>query len=75
MADNNIKFFTDKTVEFSKLMENVRKVWELNPSQSLYFKVDGRILKPSRLVGDIYEHKKAEDGFLYIQVSDVDPWG
>lgn len=32
MADNNIKFFTDKTVEFSKLMENVRKVWELNPS-------------------------------------------
>lgn len=28
-ADNNIKFFTDRNVEFSKLVENIRSIWQL----------------------------------------------
>lgn len=29
LADKNIKFFTDRNVEFSKLVENIRSVWKL----------------------------------------------
>lgn len=67
LADQNVKFFTDWNVEFSKLLENVRQIWELNEKETLFFSTgNNQVINPSKAIGDVYDKFKDEDGFLYI---------
>ena len=75
-ADNNIKFFTDRSVEFQKLIDNVREIWSLNEKETLFFTANlTTIINSNKDVGSIYDQYKSEDGFVYIQVNNMKTLG
>lgn len=76
IANNNVKFFTDRNVEFSKLLENVRQIWELEEKETLFFSTGNNIvINPNKNIGDLYDKFQSEDGFLYIQVNNIKSLG
>lgn len=75
-ADQNVKFFSDKNVEFKKLSDNLRQIWKLKENEALFFSInDEKIINPAKMIGEYYEKYRNDDGFLYIQVDNIDSLG
>eukprot|EP01098_Paradermamoeba_levis_P013538 TRINITY_DN619_c0_g1_i3.p1 TRINITY_DN619_c0_g1~~TRINITY_DN619_c0_g1_i3.p1 ORF type:complete len:104 (+),score=28.01 TRINITY_DN619_c0_g1_i3:237-548(+) len=70
------KFLAPSELKVEKFMEEIRKHIKLTPEKSLFIFVGkGTTLQPNRLMGEVYEKYKDEDGFLYITYSGENTFG
>jgi len=62
---------------FYLVIEHIRqKISKIDSSQALFCFVNNKsIVKPGTTVGEVYTKYKAEDGFLYVEFSDVNVYG
>ena len=60
------KYLVPNDMTMSKFIFVVRKRIELDSSQALFITVNGSMAPASQTVGELYDDKKDEDGFLYV---------
>ncbi len=60
------KFLIRDTVTIGQLLLIIRKNIELDSREALFFSVGHNIPNTSNTLGEVYEHYKDDDGWLYI---------
>lgn len=72
------KFLVPNTMTISHFLFNIKtKLYKSDSTstQSLYLFVNGTLLTSTTTFAEIYENKKDEDGFLYIQYASEETFG
>lgn len=69
------KFLVPKDMSITKFMYIVRKRIKVKPEEALFILVNGELINGNKLMGDIYENKKDEDGFLYMTYTSENTFG
>mmetsp|Transcript_12242 Transcript_12242/g.23233 ORF Transcript_12242/g.23233 Transcript_12242/m.23233 type:complete len:122 (+) Transcript_12242:35-400(+) len=70
------KFGFPKTATASSLIYKTRQHLKLNQTEGIFLYLsDGTLLQRDNSLGDLYEHKKDEDGFLYVVVAKQEELG
>ena len=69
------KYLVPKDMTMSQFIFVIRKRIQLEPSQSLFIMVDHRLVRSNDHLGDIYDDRKNEDGFLYVTYSSENTFG
>ena len=76
MADiDKNKFLVPKDMSITQFMYIVRKRIKMKPEEALFVLVNGGLINGNKLMGDIYENKKNEDGFLYMTYTSENTFG
>lgn len=60
---------------FTKLNEALRRTLKLGSQHSLFYLIQNRIVKVDNTFGDLYARGKDPDGFLYVNVKEMDSHG
>ena len=60
------KYLCPDDLSLGNFMYVIRKRMKMAPEEAMYLFVNGRILPVSKILGEIYEKHRDEDGFLYI---------
>lgn len=69
-------YLVGKEFRFPQLRSMIRKTLNINEKQSIVFYIGKQLVNEEQMVGDIYASKKdAEDGFLYINYTDMEVFG
>ena len=72
----DIKFISDRNIKLGFFIEQVRAILTLNEEDALYFSCgNSSVLSPDVVIGELYEKHKEEDGYLYIQFSEISSFG
>ena len=58
-----------------KIIQTTRKKIAIPENEALYFYCNKKLLMGKRVIGEIYEQHKDEDGFLYITVTSLESMG
>ena len=69
------KYLVPKDMTLSQFMFVVRKRIKLDPSQSLFITVNHSLISGSKLLSEVYNDMKDEDGFLYITYTGENTFG
>ena len=69
------KFLVPKDMSITQFMYIVRKRIKMKPEEALFVLVNGELINGNKLMGDIYENKKNEDGFLYMTYTSENTFG
>lgn len=73
---NKNKFLVPSDITLSKFIQELRSNIKLEASQGMYiFTKDDTMPNPTSTIGQLYEQKKDEDGFLYIIYSGENAFG
>ena len=76
MADiDKNKFLVPKDMTITQFMYIVRKRINIKPEEALFVLVNGGLINGNKLMGDIYEIKKNDDGFLYMTYTSENTFG
>ena len=59
----------------AKFIFIIRKRINLEPSQSLFIMINNSMVVGSRLISDVYDDMKDEDGFLYVTYTSENTFG
>ena len=51
------------------------KLYELEPSESLFVMINHQLPRSNALIGDIYEEQHNKDGFLYVTYTSENTFG
>lgn len=63
------KFLVPADLSAGQFFYIIRKKNQLKDTEALFFYVNGYLLQPSKIIGEIYEKDKDADGYLYIYVA------
>ena len=69
------KYLCPRDLSMANFMLVIRKRLHLSPEKALYLFVRNKIVPCSQLLGTVYEEKKDEDGFLYINYAGESTFG
>lgn len=69
------KYLVSNDLQLSALLFNIRKNCDLNPTQTLFFFVNGIIYNTSTYLKEIYDKEKEKDNFLYITYTAENTFG
>jgi|TARA_Y100000813_G_scaffold190761_1_gene167175 GABA(A) receptor-associated protein len=69
------KFLCPDDLSLANFMYVIRKRLKLAPEKSIYLFINGKLVNNSKLLIQIYEENKDEDGFLYIQYASESTFG
>ena len=69
------KYLVPKDMSFSQFIFVIRKRIQLDPSQSLFTVINGKLVNGSTTVGVIYNDLKDNDGFLYVVYTSENTFG
>ena len=69
------KFLVCKDMSMSQFVFMIRKRIDLEPSQSLFMMVNGKLSSGSTPIGQVYMDHKDEDGFLYMVYASENTFG
>ena len=69
------KYLIPNDLTLGQFIYVIRKRCNLNESQSLYFTVNGSIYSSGRLLREIYNEHKDDDGFLYMYYNTENTFG
>lgn len=72
---NKKKYLVPKDLPMNQFTFIIRKRIKLEPSQTLFIMVNDSLVSSNELLGEIYETKKDEDGFLYMKYSSENTFG
>ena len=68
---NKSEFLVPKQLKVVHFTATLRRSINLSPESAIYLYSKNHMLKQDKFMGEIYEMYKDEDGFLYINVSDI----
>tara|TARA_B100001248_G_C27262043_1_gene398901 strand:+ start:103 stop:450 length:348 start_codon:yes stop_codon:yes gene_type:complete len=69
------KYLVPKDMNLGQFIYIIRKRIKLESSQALFIMVNNSLQPSNKLIQEIYENLKDEDGFLYIQYSSENTFG
>ena len=69
------KYLVPKDMTMSQFIFVIRKRIQLESSQSLFVMVNHRLVRSNDQLGDIYDDRKNEDGFLYVTYTSENTFG
>ena len=69
------KYLCPRDLSMANFMLVIRKRLQLSPEKGLYLFVANKIVPCTQLLGTVYEQKKDEDGFLYINYAGESTFG
>lgn len=69
------KYLCPRNLSIANFMLVIRKRLKLSPEKGLYLFITNKIVPCSQLLGTVYEEKKDEDGFLYINYAGESTFG
>jgi len=69
------KYLIIKDLTMGQFMYVIRKRLVLNPEESIFLFVNGKILSNTLLIDYVYNFNKDKDGFLYISYSQENTFG
>ena len=69
------KYLVPKDMSFSQFIFVIRKRIQLDPSQSLFTVINGKLVNGSTNVDIIYNDLKDKDGFLYVVYTSENTFG
>ena len=70
-----LKFLIPKTYKIQSLLKTIRNSNKLNQEQSLYISSKKKILSIVKEIGNVYAEDMDEDGFLYLEVTNIEAFG
>ena len=65
------EFLVPKQLKIVHFTATLRRSINLSPESAIYLYSKNAMLKQDKFMGEIYDMYKDEDGFLYINVSDI----
>ena len=71
----DLKFLTHKQMILKNFQGSIRKKMNFQEDTVLFFYKAKSILKNDQRLGELYRKYKAEDGFLYLQFSEINALG
>jgi GABA(A) receptor-associated protein len=69
------KFLVPWDLTVANFIFIVRKRLNLRAEEAIFLFIGDNIMSSSTIIGEIYRHKKEDDGFLYIQYSKENTFG
>jgi len=69
------KYLVPKDMSIGQFIYVIRKRIKLEPNQALFVLVNNSLQPSNKIVCDIYENCKDEDGFLYVIYSSENTFG
>ena len=72
---DKVKYLVPKDMTMAKFIFIIRKRINLEPSQSLFIMINNSMVVGSRLISDVYDDMKDEDGFLYVTYTSENTFG
>tara|TARA_B100000902_G_C26846546_1_gene686024 strand:+ start:73 stop:474 length:402 start_codon:yes stop_codon:yes gene_type:complete len=72
---DRMKYLCPDDLSISSFMFVIRKRLKLEPEKALYLFINSKIVPCSKLLADVYEKEKNEDGFLYINYAGESTFG
>ena len=69
------KYLVPKDMTLGQFIFIIRKRIKLNQSESLFIMVNNGLLPGSKVLQDIYDSNKDDDGFLYITYTSENTFG
>lgn len=69
------KFLVPKDMNLGQFIYIIRKRIQLDSKEALFVLINNSLQPSSKLIQDIYESQKDEDGFLYIVYSSENTFG
>jgi len=69
------KYLVPKDMLMGQFTHVIRKRINLNESQALFVMVDNQLTSGNTQIGDLYEQRSNEDGFLYITYASENTFG
>lgn len=72
---SKVKFLVPSEITVNKFVFEIRKHIELGSEQAIFLFINNVIPPTSSSIGQIYQHQKDEDGFLYITYTGESTFG
>ncbi len=72
---NKHEFLVPKQLKVVHFAATLRRSVNLSPENAVYIYAKNHLLKHDKFMGEVYEAYKDEDGFLYVNVSDIPALG
>jgi hypothetical protein len=72
---SDLKFLTHQNMILKSFQGSIRKKMNFAEDTILFFYQGKKILQNSQQMGELYQRFKAEDGFLYLQFSEINALG
>jgi len=60
------KYLVPRNMTMSQFSFVIRKRIQLEPSQAIFITINHTLVASSKLLSEVYEEEKDEDGFLYV---------
>ena len=71
----DLKFLTHEKMTLKNFQGSIRKKLSFNDDVVLFFYNGKTVLKNDQTIGELYRNFKDEDGFLYLQFSEINALG
>ena len=72
---NDLKFLTHEKMILKNFQGSIRKKLNFKEDVVLFFYHGKNVLKNDQTLGELYSKYKADDGFLYLQFSEINALG
>ena len=72
---SDLKFLTHEKMILKNFQGSIRKKLNFKEDVVLFFYHGKKVLKNDQTLGELYSNYKAEDGFLYLQFSEINALG
>jgi len=72
---DKIKYLVPREMTMSQFSFVIRKRIKLEPSQAIFITINNTLVTNSKLLSEIYEENKDEDGFLYVTYTGENTFG
>ena len=72
---NKHEFLVPKQLKVIHFTATLRRSMNLSPENAIYLYANNHMLKQDKVIGEVYEQHKDEDGFLYVNVTDIPALG
>ena len=69
------EFLVPKTLKVIHFTSTLRRSINLDPENAIYLYIDSHMLRQDKFISEIYDQYHNEDGFLYINVTDIKALG
>ena len=72
---SDLKFLTHRKMTLKNFQSSIRRKMNFSEDTILFFYQGKKVLQNNNSLGELYSHFKSDDGFLYLQFSEINALG